>query len=55
MFKLADLTKAQRWQIHQFENEILELIDEQEAYTRSDLQGRVMVIVATILRAGQNF
>ena len=55
MFNLEDLTKEQRWQIHAFENEILELIDEQDKYTRSDLQGRVAVIVANILRAGKNF
>jgi hypothetical protein len=55
MFDLDKLTKEQRWQIHEFENEILELIDEQDKYTRSDLQGRVAVIVANILRAGKNF
>ncbi len=55
MFKLEELTKAQRWQLQAFENEILALIDEQDAYTRSDLQGRVAVIVATLLKAGKNF
>jgi len=55
MFNLEDLTKEQRRQIYEFEDEILELIDEQDAYTRSDLQGRVMVIVANILKAGKNF
>jgi hypothetical protein len=55
MFNLDELTKEQRWQLHEFENEILELIDEQDKYTRSDLQGRVAVIVAKILKAGKNF
>lgn len=34
----------------QFEEEILELIDNQDEYTRSDLQGRVSAIVMNILR-----
>jgi hypothetical protein len=55
MFNLEALTKEQHWQLHTFENEILELIDEQEKYTRSDLQGRVTVIVAAILKAGKHF
>ena len=36
-----------------FENEILELIDDQDEYTRSDLQGRVSAIVMNILRKGK--
>jgi hypothetical protein len=55
MFNLEDLTKEQRWQVHEFENEILELIDKQDDYTRSDLQGRVAVIVANLLKAGKDF
>ena len=34
----------------QFEEEILELIDNQDEYTRSDLQGRLSAIVMNILR-----
>lgn len=34
----------------EYENEILELIDNQDEYTRSDLQGRVTAIVMNILR-----
>ena len=37
-----------------FENELLELIDEQDKFTRSDLQGMVTVLVNKILEAGQN-
>lgn len=37
----------------EFENEILELIDEQDEYTRSDLQGRVSAIVMNILSKGK--
>jgi hypothetical protein len=37
----------------EFENEILELIDSQDDYTRSDLQGRVSAIVMNILRKGK--
>ena len=36
----------------QFENAILALIDEQDHYTRSDLQGRVVVLVNQIMEAG---
>jgi hypothetical protein len=39
-----------RWD---FENEILELIDNQGEYNRSDLQGRVSVIVMNILHKGK--
>ena len=34
------------------EDEILELIDEKDEYTRSDLQGGAMAIVMKILRIG---
>ncbi len=34
----------------EYENEILELIDYQEDYTRSDLQGIVAALVAKIIR-----
>jgi hypothetical protein len=37
----------------QYENEILELIDERDDYTRSDLQGRVGAIVMKIIREAQ--
>ena len=36
-----------------FENEILELIDNQDKFTRSDLQGKVEVIVNNIMAAGK--
>ena len=35
-----------------FENEILELIDNQDEYTRSDLQGLVTVLVNKIMESG---
>ena len=35
-----------------FENEILELIDNQDEYTRSDLQGIVTVLVNKIMEKG---
>lgn len=34
------------------EDEILDLIDEQDAYTRSDLQGVVTVLVNKIMKRG---
>ena len=37
---------------HEFENEILELIDEQDKFTRSDLQAKVSILVNKILEAG---
>ncbi len=37
----------------EFEEEILELIDDQDKYTRSDLQGLVTLLVLKILRAGK--
>ena len=37
---------------NEFENEILELIDNQDDYTRSDLQGIVTVLVNKIMRKG---
>lgn len=39
--------------LDQYENEILELVDEQDDYPRSDLQGRVMVIVHKVFATGQ--
>jgi hypothetical protein len=33
-----------------YENEILEVIDNQDDYTRSDLQGRILGIVLNIMR-----
>lgn len=35
-----------------YENEILELIDNQDQYTRSDLQGIVTVLVNKIMERG---
>ncbi len=36
----------------QYEDEILELIDNQDGFTRSDLQGIVTVLVNKIIQAG---
>ena len=36
----------------EYENEILELIDNQDEYTRSDLQGLVTVLVNKIMKSG---
>jgi hypothetical protein len=53
MISLLDLTEEQRRQIAGFEDDILDLIDGQDAYTRSDLQGIVMALVVKILNAGK--
>ena len=37
---------------NEYENEILELIDNQDEYTRSDLQGIVTVLVNKIMTNG---
>jgi hypothetical protein len=37
---------------NEYENEILELIDSQDQYTRSDLQGIVTVLVNKIMEEG---
>lgn len=37
---------------HELENEIMELIDTQEDYTRGDLQGVVMALVMRIAKEG---
>lgn len=37
---------------NEYENEILELIDDQDQYTRSDLQGIVTVLVNKIMESG---
>ncbi len=37
---------------NEFENEILELVDNQDEYTRSDLQGIVTVLVNKIMKKG---
>ena len=37
---------------NEYENEILELIDNQDEYTRSDLQGLVTVLVNKIMESG---
>lgn len=42
---LKDMSKKERMELSNFEDEILELIDEQDDMTRSDLQGAVSVIV----------
>jgi hypothetical protein len=38
---------------HEFEDKILELIDRQDEFTRSDLQGIVAAFVNKILEAGK--
>ena len=38
--------------INEFENSILELIDNQDEFTRGDLQGIVSVLVIKILNTG---
>ena len=38
--------------VNEYENEILEIIDNQDEFTRSDLQGVVMALVIKILRKG---
>jgi len=38
--------------INEFENEILNLVDNQDEFTRSDLQGRASAIVMKILSKG---
>jgi hypothetical protein len=38
---------------NKFENEILELIDNQDDFSRSDLQGIVMALVMKIREAGK--
>lgn len=38
--------------IVEFENEILEIIDNQDEYTRSDLQGIVTALVNKIMESG---
>ena len=45
------MNKTTRKQL-ELEDEILELMDSQDVYTRSDLQGRVSVIVRDAMRAG---
>ena len=45
------MNKAMRKQL-EIENDILEFIDGQDGYTRSDLQGRVSAIVMNAMRAG---
>ena len=37
---------------NEYENEILDLIDNQDDYTRSDLQGIVTVLVNKIMESG---
>ena len=47
----ADLVRV----YNTFDNEILELIDNQDEFTRSDLQGVVSALVMKIFRAGQDY
>ncbi len=42
---LKDMSKEERLKLSNFEDEILELIDDQDDMTRGDLQGAVSVIV----------
>ena len=40
--------------LSQFEDDILEIIDHQDEFTRSDLQGGVMAVVRKIYRFGHD-
>lgn len=44
------ITKEEMLRNNVYENEILEVVDNQDDYTRSDLQGRVGAIVMNIIR-----
>jgi hypothetical protein len=44
------MTKAQILKNNEYENEILELIDNRDEYSRSDLQGVVQALVMKIQR-----
>ena len=52
MTKLNLLDKDTNKLIFDLQDEILELVDNQDEYTRSDLQGRASAIVMQILREG---
>jgi hypothetical protein len=41
--------------LNSFDNEILEVIDNQDEFTRSDLQGVVSALVMKIFRAGKDY
>jgi hypothetical protein len=41
--------------LNSFDNEILEVIDNQDEFTRSDLQGVVSAIVMKIFRTGLDY
>lgn len=51
---MAMPTKEEIRIMNEFENQILGLIDYQDDYTRSDLQGAVGAIVWNILNKGKN-
>ena len=48
------MIKKYRLLKNKYENQILELIDNKEDYSRSDLQGRVMAIVMNIISEIKN-
>ncbi len=50
---MEEITREKRMMISQFEDDILELIDNQDEFTRSDIQGAAMAIVLRILAAGK--
>jgi len=50
MLRRYRMKKEKEKMAAEYENEILELIDYQEDYTRSDLQGIVAALVAKIIR-----
>lgn len=52
--KINIVEKENRQMISQFEDSILNLIDNQDEFTRSDLQGAVTAIVFNILRVKLN-
>ena len=46
-------SKSEILKVNQLENEILELIDNQDDYTRSDLQGVAMAIITRAIDYGK--
>jgi hypothetical protein len=50
---MENMTRERMSIINQFSDEILELVDNQEEQTRSDIQGGAMAIVMRILAAAK--
>ena len=49
---LKSMNTKEILQLNKYENEILELIDNQDEFTRSDFQARVQAVVLNIVRGG---